>query len=445
MADDKAFLSDTQRNNNASRGEMFLGDSTNDTDTRVIPSLDVNDGGFVAWKTVCGAWCLMFATFGMTNSFGVYQDFYSREYLTNYSPSEIGWIGSTQLFLLFFLCWPAGTLFDVGYFHHMIITGSIIYIFSLYMLSLAKPQQMYQVFLTHGIGMGLSLGVLYLPGVAVVSHHFQRRRTFAMGIVMSGSSCGSLLFPWLTNHLILTHGFGFATRIAASICCGMLIVANLLMRTTLPPKMSVFSIKNSLNDLGSLLKERNYTLFLLAFFLGGLGLYFPLLYLQLYAIKNGVEANLAFHMFTILNGSGFLGRLLPPLIADIYGVFNVASLFSVLQTGLLLSMIGLTSASGIAAFAAFYGAVNGTWIAVIGSCMASMAPSLHEVGTRMGVGYLACSFGLLAFSPISGAILGPDYHWTWTILFHGLCLILSTAIFVYLRFSFRVLRGTQKV
>jgi hypothetical protein len=44
-------------------------------------------------------WCMLFCAFGLTNSHGVYQDYYVRVHLSNYSPSTIGWIGSFQVFL----------------------------------------------------------------------------------------------------------------------------------------------------------------------------------------------------------------------------------------------------------------------------------------------------------------------------------------------------------
>jgi MCP family monocarboxylic acid transporter-like MFS transporter 10 len=50
----------------------------------------------------------------MINAFGVFQDFYSRFYLTNYTPSQIGWIGSFQIFCMLFFGIPAGILFDAG-------------------------------------------------------------------------------------------------------------------------------------------------------------------------------------------------------------------------------------------------------------------------------------------------------------------------------------------
>lgn len=66
------------------------------------------------------------------NAFGVYQDFYVREYLNNYTPSDIGymrsyfnyifcsliasrWIGGIQIFLNFSLGILTGRLFDRGY------------------------------------------------------------------------------------------------------------------------------------------------------------------------------------------------------------------------------------------------------------------------------------------------------------------------------------------
>jgi hypothetical protein len=54
------------------------------------------------------------------------------------------------------------------------------------MLSLAKPHQYYQIFLAQGIGMGIGMGLLFLPAISVTSHYFRKRRAAAMGVVLSG-------------------------------------------------------------------------------------------------------------------------------------------------------------------------------------------------------------------------------------------------------------------
>lgn len=92
----------------------------------------------------------MFSTFGLTNAYGVYQDYYVRVHLSNYPPSTIGWIGSFQVFLrasghlilhqrihtdIIFLSEFAGSLFagiwfDKGYFYPMTFGFSLLFLFS---------------------------------------------------------------------------------------------------------------------------------------------------------------------------------------------------------------------------------------------------------------------------------------------------------------------------
>ena len=59
------------------------------------------DGGLKAWATVAGAWLILFCTFGYINAFGVYEQYYQSFYIPTKSSSDIAWIGSFQLFLMF--------------------------------------------------------------------------------------------------------------------------------------------------------------------------------------------------------------------------------------------------------------------------------------------------------------------------------------------------------
>jgi len=51
-------------------------------------------------------------TFGYTNSFGVYQDLYTRS--NTASASVVSWIGATQIFFLLAMALPGGKLLDMG-------------------------------------------------------------------------------------------------------------------------------------------------------------------------------------------------------------------------------------------------------------------------------------------------------------------------------------------
>jgi MFS family permease len=63
------------------------------------------------------------------------------------------------------------------------------------MLSLAKPLQYYQIFLSQGVGMGIGVGFTFTPTLSNISHQFYERKALAVGIILSGSSVGAMIFP----------------------------------------------------------------------------------------------------------------------------------------------------------------------------------------------------------------------------------------------------------
>jgi len=108
---------------------------------------------------------------------------------------------------------PAGKLFDEGYFHHCILAGSLVYLFSIFMLSLTHAHHYYQNFLAQGVGMGIGMGLMFLPALSVTSHYFQARRSVAMGVVLAGSSLGAVTQPILLNNIFNSSaGFAWGVR-----------------------------------------------------------------------------------------------------------------------------------------------------------------------------------------------------------------------------------------
>jgi hypothetical protein len=79
------------------------------------------DGGTQAWIQVLCTHLTIFTTFGFFTSFGVYQTYY--ENTLGIAPSTISWIGSIQVFLLFFLGTFTGRATDAGLFRPVYIAG----------------------------------------------------------------------------------------------------------------------------------------------------------------------------------------------------------------------------------------------------------------------------------------------------------------------------------
>ncbi|KAG7403379.1 MFS transporter asaE [Fusarium oxysporum f. sp. rapae] len=208
------------------------GQSSEELETLAPPPLPPN-GGIVAWSQVVGAFFLFFSSWGVVNTFGAFQTYYERTLIPSYSSSSISWIGSVQGFLLFLFGGVTGPIFDKGYLHTLVLIGLFAVSFGLMMTSLAT--EYYQLFLAHGICVGIGCACLFVPSIAIVSTYFTTKRAIATGITASGGSIGSVIFPILFRKLVDRVGFGWTTRIIGFIVAGVLLVSLSVMRTRLPP------------------------------------------------------------------------------------------------------------------------------------------------------------------------------------------------------------------
>ncbi|KAF8624652.1 hypothetical protein AX17_006983 [Amanita inopinata Kibby_2008] len=425
--------------------EKFTEPGTTDpsSDSTLQPT-DFPEGGLRAWMVVVGSFLVQFCTFGYTNGFGVYNDYYVRVYLNeNHTSSQISWIGSVQLMLVLSMGLITGRAFDAGYFYHLIIGGSILFVFSLFMLSLAQPQQYYQVFLAQGLALSTAIGMLYIPSLAIISHYFRRRRAFVMGISASGSAVGGTIHPIMLNQLFHGRaGFRNGVRASAALNFGLLIIAMFLMKPRLPPKKLE---GNLLRSFSTFLREPAYVFTTLGTVFAISGIYFPIFFLQLNAIQQGLNATLAFYTITILNGASTFGRVAPNLIVHRCGVFNAIILCTGGCVIMIFSVLAVKSAAGIILFSILYGFFTGAYIGLLAPMLSSLAKTDAEIGARMGICFTFTGIGGLIGNPIAGALLGPSFVWWRPILFAGLCVVCASLCFSSARFLIAKRKGTQFV
>ncbi|ESK93171.1 MFS general substrate transporter [Moniliophthora roreri MCA 2997] len=389
------------------------------------PQITFPEGGWQAWLTVLGGWMVIFCTAGSMQSFGVYQNYYTLVSLTDHPPSDISWIGSLQACLMFGGGIFSGKMFDLGLFKHMLAGGSLLFVFSQFMLSLVKPHHFYQNFLAQGVGMGLSMGILFMPTLSIASHYFKRKRALAMGIMLSGGSLGAAIYPILLNPLFNGKvGFAWGVRAAAFLNLGFLIIANITMKTRLPPRPSSAPI-----DMKGIVTDVPYLICNAGSFFVFWGLFVPYFYLQLFAAKHGMSEGVVTYGITVLNIVGIFGRTVPNLFADMWGPFNVIITMAVITGSVVFALLGATSGSGLIPFAVIYGFTSGGFVSVLGPVAATFARDINEVGTRMGLVTFVFSFAMLTGSPISGVLLHPpEYTWYRPVVFSGVTVLSGAAL-----------------
>jgi len=195
-------------------------------------------------------------TWGFINSFGVFQTYYVTA--LNRPPSDISWVGSMQVFFLFFVGTFTGRLTDAGYFRPVFLLGSFLGVFGIFMASLSTTY--WQLFLAQGVCMGLGNGCLFCPSLSLLSTYFSKKRGLALGIGAAGSATGGMIYPAMVQQLLPRVGFAWTMRSLGFIQLACLILCNIGIKPRLPPRRT-----GALVDWKSF-KELPYVLFAIGMF-----------------------------------------------------------------------------------------------------------------------------------------------------------------------------------
>ncbi|KAI1410325.1 putative MFS monocarboxylate transporter [Hypoxylon sp. FL1857] len=380
------------------------------------------DGGLVAWLQVVGGFALLFNTWGMINTFGVFQTYYETELLQHMSPSAISWIGSIQSFLLLAVGVFSGPLYDAGYLRLLLCSGLVLATLGMMMTSISK--EYWQVMLAQAVCIGIGTGCLYIPSVAIIPQYFSKRKALALGIVTSGSSFGGVIYPLMFQGLLPRVGFGWATRIMGFTSLATISISLIVLRR----RTAAVEIR-SLLDLQAF-REPPYVLYCVGICLSYIAFFVPIFYLQTYALSHGLEGQtVALYLIAILNAASVLGRLTPSLIANRIGPVHTFLMSIILAAITEFAWINTNSGGGNIAFAAFFGFFTGSIVALPAVVLTSFTSDLSRLGTRLGMSSVFNGVASLIGAPIGGAILGATDNWLGVQLFAGF-LFVGTAVFI---------------
>ncbi|EPS26585.1 hypothetical protein PDE_01522 [Penicillium oxalicum 114-2] len=358
------------------------------------------DGGFTAWLQAGLGHLIIFNTWGYINSFGVFQTYYTTA--LNRAPSDISWVGSIQIFLLFFIGTFSGRATDAGFFRITVTIGAILNVFSIFMTSLCT--QYWQLFLAQGLGQGIGCGLMFVPTLAMISTYFLKRRGIAIGICASGSATGGLVFPAVVRSLLPRIGYAWTIRTLGFISLATLIPCLLFFQQRLPPRKT-----GPVLELAAF-RERPYFLFTVGMFLNFWGLYVGFYYIGSFSRDIiGVAESVSIDLLLVMNGVGVLGRLVPNLLADQFtGPLNLLIPFSAATAIVAYCWAAVPDLAGLWAFAAVYGLAAAGIQSLFPATLSTLTTDLKKIGVRMGMVMSVVAVAALIGSPIAGALIECD-------------------------------------
>ncbi|OAA59771.1 major facilitator superfamily transporter monocarboxylate [Niveomyces insectorum RCEF 264] len=385
------------------------------------------DGGWKAWMMVACTHLAVMNTWGVISSFGSYETYYTE--LLHRPPSDVAWIGSFQIFLLFFIGTFTGRLTDAGFFRHLLALGTVLQVGGVFCT--AQCTQYWQFFLAQGVLMGLGNGCIFCPSLATVSTYFSTHRSLALGVTAAGSATGGLVYPSLFRQLLPQIGFPWAMRVSGFIQLATLLVVNALLRPRLPPRRTGRIVE------WSAFREPQYAFYSAGTFTCFLSLYVAFFYVASYSRDIiGLSYSDSLNLLLVINGVGSVGRLVPNYFADRVGVLNMFVLFGVYCGIGGLAWIAVRSTAAMYVWSVFYGLAAGAVQSLFPAGLTSLTKDLSKTGVRMGMVFTINSIATLIGPPIAGALIAAEGgSYLGAQLFTGMCLLAGSCFVACSRYA----------
>ncbi|KAJ5945672.1 hypothetical protein N7454_002511 [Penicillium verhagenii] len=378
---------------------------------------------------VAAGFMTMFMTCGIVFSFGVYQAIYeemakeSGNPFTGTSSSIISLIGTLSIALMsmggpFVSAWAK--LYGP---QPIIMAGGVVFGLGCILASLSESIWEFQ--LTHGVLVGLGTCMAYVPTMSVSPTWFNKRRGLAMGIVISGSACGGMVWPPVLRAITAEIGFRNALRISG--CLNVLFVPISGYALKWEPK---FQEKLHEQNAGiskktgwmkvplinwEVAKSKKFVAQALGCFLQSAGYSTPLFFYAAFARSLGYSDRMADNFITISNAANFISRIVIGYAADKLGRLNVLytttvlSAISVFALWLPATFAGTTISmtAGEVLFIFFtilYGTFGSAYISLFPASLIELFGVEHFTSVN-GALYLIRGMGALLGTPLTGLLL----------------------------------------
>lgn len=404
-----------------------------------------------------------FMIFGISFTYGVFQDFYlsSQGPLYGESPSVVSLIGTIATSLTY-MCGILHT--NNHYFQkhtspRMLVQCGTILV-SLGLICTGFCNQLWQFIITQGVLFGVGSSLVYLPPVVCAPPYFSTNRGIAMGIIFAGTGIGGLVIGPFTNALISSVGWRWAVRILGFINLIVTSCVSILVKEH-PMYRRIGNNSNgsvNLNENGSrtlnigLLTSRKFILQILGSGLQAAGYLIPLVYMSSYARTLGYSDKTGSIFIGVNNGINALFKIILGYCADRIGRINMIVICCLLSAASIFGLWLVPERATYVSFVVIYGIVSGAIISLLPACLVELfGPANYKSMT--GLMYLSRGIGNILGSPIAGLLikrtsdnvyLSPSSY-RGTILYNGLMLTGNCFCFLWLRgILFRESKGKLK-
>ncbi len=332
----------------------------------------------------------MLVGFGAAYSFAAFFKAFQAEF--GAPRAHVALVFSVAGFLWFLCGAPGGMLADRFGPRRVTAIGVACLAIALWLAS--RAQSVAMLYATYSLGIGLGVGLVYVPSVGAVQPWFERNRAAASGIAVAGIGAGNFLVPLLAAYWIGRFGWrGAYVALMAFVLVLGTAAALAIKEKTVARRGEPLSGA----PLSAALRGGEFWWLYLSLFLSCVGLFVPLVHLGPFAQDLGYTEAQGVTLVSLIGLGSLLGRFTVGPFADRLG--RRASLV-IMYCGLgvlLLVWWASTAYWALACFAIGFGVCYGGAVALF--------PTI--VMDRYGARAISGIIGVLYTGAGLGTLLGP--------------------------------------
>lgn len=344
------------------------------------------------WAMVAAAFASMFTAFGIAYSFGAFLEPMADEFGASRGTASV-FFALTSL-TYFGLGALSGIAVDRYGPRRVLLVGGLALGGGL--AATSQAGSLWLGLLTYGLGVGIGVACAYVPMVAVVGGWFERRRTLAIGVAVTGIGLGTLVVAPLAAALIGHLGWREAHLLLGLVGAGVLLVCALVVAR--PPVQT----GPAALMLGEAVHDRDYRRLYAAIGLMAVALFVPFVHLPGYAERTGVDEVAAAALVGVIGAASIAGRLVLGAVAARVGVMRAfRGCFLAMGGSFALWLVG-GSYGVLVVFAVVLGVGYGGFVA-IGPAVVAERFGTSRLGGLLGVLYTSAGIGSAFGAPLAGA------------------------------------------
>ena len=348
-----------------------------------------------SWVIVGAAVVSMFTVFAVGYSFGAFFDSMAEEFGTGSGATALSF--SITIAVSFFLSRWTG-LWGDKFGPRPLLIGAAVSLATGLLATTVVPN-IYIGYITYGVGVGLAIGLAYVPLVSAVATWFDQKRSTATGIAVAGIGLGTMVGSPASAALIEATSWRTTYVIYAIVGAGLLLSAAAFAHLG-PGAVD----PGRLPTVRSLFAKRDFRLLYGSIMFSSLGLFVPFVFVATYAEERGASQVWAAVLVSVIGAASIVGRLGLGVLADHVGAMRLFRLSYTIMAGSHLIWFSAGDRYWqLLLYAVVLGFGYGGFIA-LSPVVTAERFGLVGLGGVLGTLYTSAGVGTLFGPPIAGVL-----------------------------------------